>query len=112
MRPRIEVWCIAGDGIVCRSGLCENPVADLFIFEMCFLHRTAGEVNNDIVVEMKTDKANEEAGLLNKQPPADQVRPLDSGVCKARTELSHINSCIPFFFHPNCLCPNLHFTGF
>ncbi|KAL0985037.1 hypothetical protein UPYG_G00152120 [Umbra pygmaea] len=26
----------------------------------------SGEVNNDIVVEMKTDKANEEAGLLNK----------------------------------------------
>ncbi|XP_077383254.1 basal cell adhesion molecule isoform X2 [Festucalex cinctus] len=30
------------------------------------------EVNNDIVVEMKTDKANEEAGLLNKRPPAGQ----------------------------------------
>ncbi|XP_061632129.1 basal cell adhesion molecule isoform X4 [Phyllopteryx taeniolatus] len=30
------------------------------------------EVNNDIVVEMKTDKANEEAGLLNKRPPAEQ----------------------------------------
>ncbi|XP_028971863.1 basal cell adhesion molecule isoform X2 [Esox lucius] len=29
-----------------------------------------GEVNNDIVVEMKTEKANEEAGLLNK--PATQ----------------------------------------
>lgn len=26
----------------------------------------SGEVNTDIVVEMKTDKANEEAGLLNK----------------------------------------------
>lgn len=33
---------------------------------------TSGEVNNDIVVEMKTDKANEEAGLLNKRPPAGQ----------------------------------------
>lgn len=31
-----------------------------------------GEVNNDIVVEMKTDKANEEAGLLNKRPPTEQ----------------------------------------
>ncbi|XP_039973908.1 basal cell adhesion molecule isoform X1 [Xiphias gladius] len=31
-----------------------------------------GEVNNDIVVEMKTDKANEEAGLLNKRPPQEQ----------------------------------------
>ncbi|XP_068615383.1 basal cell adhesion molecule [Brachionichthys hirsutus] len=31
-----------------------------------------GEVNNDIVVEMKTDKANEEAGLLNKRPTTDQ----------------------------------------
>ncbi|XP_061675515.1 basal cell adhesion molecule isoform X2 [Syngnathoides biaculeatus] len=30
------------------------------------------EVNNDIVVEMKTDKANEQAGLLNKRPPAEQ----------------------------------------
>ncbi|XP_061919929.1 basal cell adhesion molecule isoform X1 [Entelurus aequoreus] len=32
----------------------------------------SGEVNNDIVVEMKTDKANEEAGLLNKRPPSEQ----------------------------------------
>ncbi|KAM6995005.1 basal cell adhesion molecule isoform 2-T2 [Tautogolabrus adspersus] len=32
----------------------------------------SGEVNNDIVVEMKTDKANEEAGLLNKRPPTEQ----------------------------------------
>ncbi|XP_045900317.1 basal cell adhesion molecule isoform X1 [Micropterus dolomieu] len=32
----------------------------------------SGEVNNDIVVEMKTDKANEEAGLLNKRPTTDQ----------------------------------------
>lgn len=40
----------------------------------CFLCSTSGEVNNDIVVEMKTDKANEEAGLLNKRPPAGQVR--------------------------------------
>ncbi|XP_054637322.1 basal cell adhesion molecule isoform X2 [Dunckerocampus dactyliophorus] len=31
-----------------------------------------GEVNNDIVVEMKTDKANEEAGLLNKRSPSEQ----------------------------------------
>ncbi|KAK5861896.1 hypothetical protein PBY51_017334 [Eleginops maclovinus] len=31
-----------------------------------------GEVNNDIVVEMKTDKANEEAGLLNKRPSTDK----------------------------------------
>ncbi|XP_029957908.1 basal cell adhesion molecule isoform X2 [Salarias fasciatus] len=31
-----------------------------------------GEVNNDIVVEMKTDKANEEAGLLNRKPPTEQ----------------------------------------
>ncbi|XP_028281743.1 basal cell adhesion molecule isoform X2 [Parambassis ranga] len=31
-----------------------------------------GEVNNDIVVEMKTDKANEEAGLLNKKPSTEQ----------------------------------------
>lgn len=33
---------------------------------------STGEVNNDIVVEMKTDKANEEAGLLNKRPPTEQ----------------------------------------
>ncbi|XP_070691656.1 basal cell adhesion molecule [Pempheris klunzingeri] len=32
----------------------------------------SGEVNNDIVVEMKTDKLNEEAGLLNKRPPTEQ----------------------------------------
>uniref|UniRef100_A0A8C9V6W9 Basal cell adhesion molecule (Lutheran blood group) n=1 Tax=Scleropages formosus TaxID=113540 RepID=A0A8C9V6W9_SCLFO len=32
----------------------------------------AGEVNNDIVVEMKSEKANEEAELLNKRPPAEQ----------------------------------------
>ncbi|XP_039661524.1 basal cell adhesion molecule isoform X4 [Perca fluviatilis] len=32
----------------------------------------SGEVNNDIVVEMKTDKANEEAGLLNKRPSTEQ----------------------------------------
>lgn len=32
----------------------------------------SGEVNNDIVVEMKTDKANEEAGLLNKKPSTEQ----------------------------------------
>ncbi|XP_030014877.1 basal cell adhesion molecule-like isoform X2 [Sphaeramia orbicularis] len=31
-----------------------------------------GEVNNDIVVEMKTEKANEEAGLLNKRPSTEQ----------------------------------------
>ncbi|XP_036393819.1 basal cell adhesion molecule isoform X2 [Megalops cyprinoides] len=31
-----------------------------------------GEVNNDIVVEMKSDKANEEAGLLNKRPATEQ----------------------------------------
>ncbi|XP_044064680.1 basal cell adhesion molecule isoform X2 [Siniperca chuatsi] len=31
-----------------------------------------GEVNNDIVVEMKTDKANEEAGLLTKRPSTEQ----------------------------------------
>ncbi|CAK6959079.1 basal cell adhesion molecule [Scomber scombrus] len=31
-----------------------------------------GEVNNDIVVEMKADKANEEAGLLNKRPSTEQ----------------------------------------
>ncbi|KAJ8287685.1 hypothetical protein COCON_G00003440 [Conger conger] len=31
-----------------------------------------GEVNNDIVVEMKSEKANEEAGLLNKRPVAEQ----------------------------------------
>lgn len=31
-------------------------------------------MNNDIVVEMKTDKANEEAGLLNKRPSTEQVR--------------------------------------
>ncbi|XP_072250017.1 basal cell adhesion molecule isoform X1 [Leuresthes tenuis] len=30
------------------------------------------EVNNDIVVEMKTDKANEEAGLLNKKSSTEQ----------------------------------------
>ena len=38
------------------------------------LCRATGEVNNDIVVEMKTDKANEEAGLLNKRPSTEQVR--------------------------------------
>nr|XP_046254996.1 basal cell adhesion molecule isoform X1 [Scatophagus argus] len=32
----------------------------------------SGDVKNDIVVEMKTDKANEEAGLLNKRPSAEQ----------------------------------------
>lgn len=32
----------------------------------------AGEVNNDIVVEMKTEKANEESGLLNKRPSHGQ----------------------------------------
>ncbi|KAM8870465.1 basal cell adhesion molecule isoform 2-T2 [Spinachia spinachia] len=32
----------------------------------------SGEVNNDIVVEMKADKATEEAGLLNKRPPPQQ----------------------------------------
>ncbi|KAM7383190.1 hypothetical protein PAMP_002862 [Pampus punctatissimus] len=32
----------------------------------------SGEVNSDIVVEMKTDKANEEAGLLNKRPSTEQ----------------------------------------
>lgn len=31
-----------------------------------------GEVNNDIVVEMKTEKANEESGLLNKRPSTAQ----------------------------------------
>ncbi|KAK2844835.1 hypothetical protein Q5P01_011494 [Channa striata] len=31
-----------------------------------------GELNNDIVVEMKTDKPNEEAGLLKKRPSTDQ----------------------------------------
>lgn len=37
-------------------------------------------MNNDIVVEMKTDKANEEAGLLNKRPSTEQVRPIDTGI--------------------------------
>ena len=36
--------------------------------------RSAGEVNNDIVVEMKTEKSNEQAGLLNKGPATEQVR--------------------------------------
>lgn len=40
---------------------------------VCFSCRASGDVNNDIVVEMKTEKANEEAGLLNK-PAAQQVR--------------------------------------
>ncbi|KAL4657705.1 basal cell adhesion molecule [Arapaima gigas] len=31
-----------------------------------------GEVNNDIVVEMKSEKAHEEAELLNKRPPTEQ----------------------------------------
>ncbi|KAM9310224.1 basal cell adhesion molecule isoform 2-T2 [Pholidichthys leucotaenia] len=31
-----------------------------------------GDVNNDIVVEMKTEKANEEAGLLNKKTSTEQ----------------------------------------
>ena len=44
-----------------------------------FLRRATGEVNNDIVVEMKTDKANEEAGLLNKRPSTEQVRPVERG---------------------------------
>ncbi|KAM6910144.1 basal cell adhesion molecule isoform 1-T1 [Xenentodon cancila] len=33
---------------------------------------STGEVNNDIVVEMKTDKANEEDGLLNKKVSTEQ----------------------------------------
>lgn len=37
-----------------------------------FLFRTTGQVNN-IVVEMKTEKANEEAGLLNKKVNTEQV---------------------------------------
>lgn len=40
---------------------------------VCLSCRASGDVNNDIVVEMKTEKANEEAGLLNK-PAAQQVR--------------------------------------
>ncbi|XP_056299958.1 basal cell adhesion molecule isoform X2 [Pseudoliparis swirei] len=32
----------------------------------------SGVVNNDIVVEMKTDKTNEEAGLLNKRPSPEK----------------------------------------
>lgn len=44
------------------------------LFSSHSLHRATGEVNNDIVVEMKTDKANEEAGLLNKRPSTEQVR--------------------------------------
>ncbi|KAF7652182.1 hypothetical protein LDENG_00100120 [Lucifuga dentata] len=38
----------------------------------------SGEVNNDIVVEMKTEKVNEEVGLLNKKPATEQVRPMDT----------------------------------
>lgn len=37
--------------------------------------RVSGEVNKEVVVEMKADKANEEAGLLNKRPSTQQVRP-------------------------------------
>lgn len=37
-------------------------------------------MNNDIVVEMKTDKANEEAGLLNKRPSTEQVRAVDAAL--------------------------------
>ncbi|MEQ2174177.1 hypothetical protein GOODEAATRI_005114 [Goodea atripinnis] len=36
--------------------------------------QSTGQVNN-IVVEMKTEKANEEAGLLNKKVNTEQVRP-------------------------------------
>lgn len=46
----------------------------------CSPHRASGVVNNDIVVEMKTDKTNEEAGLLNKRPSPEKVRPVDTGV--------------------------------
>lgn len=42
-----------------------------FLLSLC---RTSAQKNNDIVVEMKTDKANEEAGLLNKRPSTEQVR--------------------------------------
>lgn len=62
---------------------CQNPLVVLrknftsfFVFLPRFLCRASGEVNNDIVVEMKTDKANEEAGLLNKRPSTEQVRPI------------------------------------
>lgn len=41
------------------------------------LRRANGEMNNDIVVEMKTEKSNEEAGLLNKRPSTEQVRQSD-----------------------------------
>lgn len=38
------------------------------------VHSTSGEVNDDIVVEMKPgEKPNEESGLLNK-PHVEQVR--------------------------------------
>lgn len=45
-----------------------------FSLFLIFLHRSSKEMNNDIVVEMKTEKANEEAGLLNKRPSVEQVR--------------------------------------
>ncbi|KAM3873294.1 basal cell adhesion molecule [Diretmus argenteus] len=41
-----------------------------------------GEVNNDIVVEMKTEKANEEAGLLNKRPGTEQSSYIESSPVK------------------------------
>ncbi|KAK7887287.1 hypothetical protein WMY93_026908 [Mugilogobius chulae] len=34
--------------------------------------KATGDINNDIVVEMKTDKANEESGLLKKRPSTEQ----------------------------------------
>lgn len=52
-------------------------------------------MNNDIVVEMKTDKANEEAGLLNKRPPTEQVRLMDAGSEAFRVKDLNSDEVIP-----------------
>lgn len=48
--------------------MTEVHISDVFLFS-----RHEGEVNNEIVVEMKTEKPNEQDGLL-KNPSKDQVR--------------------------------------
>lgn len=55
-----------------------------FLFLSHTLCRASNERDHDIVVEMKTDKSNEEAGLLNKRPPTEQVRIMDTGIKRLR----------------------------
>lgn len=49
----------------------------LFFLYAISISRNSGMTNSSVVVELKTDKLNEEDGLLNKKNATEQVRPIE-----------------------------------